>query len=153
MTEEFEFTVPAYNRGVVIRLLQHYLDIRLSLIDRMPTPTKPLYTNAKHTFHERPLGATKESGWPFMGKPHAQPHIDGKKKARMIEDMHCATMDLEQALARLKPDEYQLIADYYIYGSGTLDELAEARGLLSKGRLHDRIMRIVAKLVRYMNGR
>jgi hypothetical protein len=151
VTETFEFEVPVYSKGIVIRLLQRYLDIRLSLIDRMPKQDKAIYSSQQHQYREKPLGASANTGWPFMQKPNAQPRMDGKRKARMMEDLHCATIDLENALLTLTPDEYKLIAEYYIYGSVTLDELAEARGLTSKGRLHDRIMRIVAKLVRRMN--
>lgn len=153
MTDEaFEFEVPAYSKGTVIRLLEHYLDIRLSILDRMPTPTKPLYSNnERHTFREKPLGSSGNSPWPFMSRPHATKKVDGKKRARMMEDLHCATLDLENALATLDKDEYDLVADYYIYGSGTLEDLAAARGLLSKGRLHDKLQRIVSKLVRRMN--
>jgi hypothetical protein len=86
-----------------------------------------------------------------MTKPHAMQRVDGKKRARMLEDLHCATMDLEAALQQLSDDEFKLLADYYIYGNGTLDELAQARGLLSKGRLQEKIQRLVRKLVRYMN--
>jgi hypothetical protein len=87
-----------------------------------------------------------------MTKPHASTVQDGKKRARMMEDLHCASLDLEDALNQLSDEDYKLVADYYIFGNGTIEELAAARGLASKGRLQERIQRIVRRIVRYMNG-
>jgi hypothetical protein len=148
---DFQFDVSVYDQNTVIKLLQNYMDIRSTLIDRMPKNLKPVYTSAKQTYRERPRGSSASTPWPFMTKSHAQPHIDGKKRARMQEELHVCAIDLEEALKRLKDDEFKLIADYYIIGGTTIEAVAESRGLLSKGRLQERIQRIVAKLVRYMN--
>lgn len=150
---QFTFEVPEYNQAIVTRLLINYIDIRISLLDRMPKPNRPLYsTTKKLSYRERPLGSSTTTPWPFMTKARAASPIDGKKRARMMEDLHVATIDLENALKTLTNDEYRLIADYYIYGNGTLEELATARGLASKGRFHERLQRIVKKLVKRMNG-
>ena len=117
----------------------------------MPQPTKPLYSNPTYTYDEKPLGASPATPWPFMAKPRAQQLVDGKKRARMMEDLHCAALDLEAALQDLSDADFALIADYYIIGNGTIEELAHARGLSSKGRLQERIQRIVRRLVRTMN--
>lgn len=121
------------------------------MIDRMPEPTKPLYLKDVYTYSEKPLGASSATPWPFMSRPRAQQITDGKKRARMMEDLHVATLDLEHALNKLSDDDYRLIADYYLFGNGTLEQLATERGLASKGRLHERIQRIVARITRIMN--
>jgi RNA polymerase sigma factor (sigma-70 family) len=150
--ENFEFQMPEYSQGTVIRLLNMYLDIRMALIDRMPNPSKPLYSvKQNHGFREKPLGSSAALPWPFMTKPHATSHTDGKKRARMMEDLHAAAIDLEQALKGLSDDEHQMILDYYVFGGMTIEELAQARGLASKGRLQERLQRIIKKLTRYMN--
>jgi hypothetical protein len=151
VSERFDFEVPVYSQKVVIRLLDNYVKIRSTMIDRMPEPRKPIYLKDRYTYQEKPLGASAATPWPFMTRPRAQQITDGKKRARMMEDLHVATLDLECALNRLSDDDYHLIADYYLFGNGTLDELATARGLASKGRLHERIQRIVQRLVRSMN--
>lgn len=152
-TQGFNFEVPEYTQSSVIKLLQNYLDIRGSLLDRMPKPSKVLYSAKKnHEFREKPFGSSAALPWPFMTKHHAPSHTDGKKRARMMEDLHCATLDLEDALNSLSDEELGLIADYYIIGSMTMEDLAESRGLASKGRLQERLQRIVRKLTRRMNG-
>lgn len=150
-SNSFEFEVPSYSQKIVIRLLTNYVDIRSQMIDRMPQPTRQLYRTPKYTYDEKPLGASSSTPWPFMAKPRAQQIVDGKKRARMMEDLHVATLDLENALNTLSDADYQLIADYYLFGNGTIDQLATARGLRSKGRLHERIQRVVRRLVRVMN--
>lgn len=147
----FEFQVPSYSQKIVIRLLDNYLKIRASMIDRMPQPSKPIYSTPKYSYDQKPLGASALTPWPFMTKPRAQQIVDGKKRARMMEDLHCAALDLECALNQLSDEDYYLIADYYLFGNGTIEELAHARGLASKGRLQERIQRIVARLVKLMN--
>lgn len=153
MTEQnFEFEVPAYTQGTVIRLLTNYVEIRSTLVDHMPKPIKPLYTTtAKYFFREKPFGSSSSTPWPFMTKGHAQSRSDGKKKARMTQDLHVCTIDLEEGLKTLTDEEYKLLADYYIFGEGTIQSLAEARGLLSRGRLQEKIQRTIKKLVRIMN--
>lgn len=152
--QEFNFEVPEYSRRSVITLLQNYLDIRSTLIDRMPNAAAPVYSAKKnHEFREKPFGASKALPWPFMTKHHAPMRVDGKKRARMMEDLHCATLDLERALATLSSEEYSLIREYYIVGAMTMEDLAASRGLASKGRLQERLQRIVNKLVRHMNNK
>lgn len=154
MTDEetFKFEVPEYTQASVVKLLKNYLDIRIAITDRMPTPCTPLYTNTSpHLFRERPMGSSVSQPWPFMSKPRAASYVDGKKRARMMEDLHVAALDIEKALNRLSDEDYYLIADYFIFGNGTIEELAAARGLASKGRLQERIQRIVRRLVRYLN--
>lgn len=152
-SEAFHFQVPSYSQKTVIRLLDNYVQIRSTMIDRMPQPSKPIYRVPKYTYAEnlKPLGASAATPWPFMAKPRASQIVDGKKKARMMEDLHCATLDLECALNKLSDDDYALIADYYLFSNGTIEELARARGLSSKGRLQERIQRIVMRLVKSMN--
>ena len=150
--ETFRFEVPEYTQGIVIKLLQNYVDIRGTVLDRMPKPSKPLYTSsAKYLFREKPFGASSEQEWPFMSKQRAPTYTDGKRRARMMEDLHVASLDLECALNQLTKEEFDLLADYYILGNGTIEELAHARGLASKGRLQERIQRIVRKVVRILN--
>lgn len=149
---EFNFEVPEYSQRSVITLLQNYLDVRSTLVDRMPTPKVPLYTPKKnHEFREKPFGASAALPWPFMTKHHAPVRTDGKKRARMMEDLHCAVLDLESALATLSVEDFGLVRDYYIVGAMTMEDLAQSRGLASKGRLQERLQRIVSRLVRVMN--
>lgn len=86
-----------------------------------------------------------------MTKAHAASYTDGKKRARMMEDLHCAVLDLECALNQLEQEEFNLIADYYILGDTTIEKMAQARGLASKGRLHEKMQRVIRKLVRILN--
>lgn len=149
---EFKFEVPEYSQRSVITLLQNYMDIRSTLIDRMPNPRVPLYAPRKnHEFREKPFGSSGALPWPFMTKNHTPVRTDGKKRARMMEDLHCATIDLERALSQLNDEDFGLVRDYYIVGAMTMEDLAQSRGLASKGRLQERLQRIVSRLVRYMN--
>lgn len=151
MTDSFQFEVPPYTTKVVERLMINYADIRSTLIDRMPKTSKTIYSSAKYVHREKPLGASASTPWPIMSRSVASPHTDGKLKANMMEDLHISSIDLENALKKLTKEEYDLVADYYIFGNGTIEELAQARGLSSKGRLQERIQRVVRKLVRIMN--
>lgn len=151
--ESFEFETPAYTRGSVIRMLMHYGDMRASVLGGQGTPMKTIYKQSvKYTFAERPLGASSSYPWPFMHKPHAQSSPNGKKRARMSEDVMCALIDLEDALDRLHERDFHLIYEYYILGGITLDELAARNGLKSRGRLHERLQRIVKRMTNTMNG-
>jgi len=151
---DFSFELPAYSQPTVIRLLRNYMQIRMRLIDGMPVRPAPLYTTSSehHSKRERPLGAVAGQAFPFMERPKAQPSIDGKKKARMIEELHVAAIDLEEALEKLSPDDYDLTLKYFILQTHNLDELCAERHLSSKGGMQERLQRIVKRLVRTMNG-
>lgn len=148
----FEFEVPEYSVHVVARLLENYVQIKTTLNDRMPTPSAPLYkTTGTLSYQEKPLGAGKTTPWPFMTRPRAQQVPDGKKRARMSEDLHAAVLDLECAFQHLGTTDQQLLLQYYVIGGITLDELAAHLGLRSRGRLYERLQRIIGKLTRIMN--
>lgn len=152
MNESFEFVVPTYSRGLVVRLLIHYADMKGTVSGGLGQPMKTAYKQTvKYTYAEKPLGASASFPWPFMHKSHVQSPPNGKNRARMSEEILCALIDVEDALNSLGDDDFSLIYDYYILGGITLDELAAKRGLKSRGRLHERLQRIVLRMVDHMN--
>lgn len=153
MNDGFQFEVPEYSPGLVIRLLTHYADMRGTVTGGLGTPMKTTYKQTvKYTFSEKPLGASTSFPWPFTHKPHVQDKPNGKKRAMMAEEISVALIDVEDALQKLGDDDFSLIYEYYILGGITLDELAAKRGLKSRGRLHERIQRIIMRMVKSMNG-
>lgn len=153
MSNSFEFRIDEYQRGLVIRLLENYVDMRGTVLGGVGKPMKTTYKQTvKYTFAERPLGASGAFPWPFMHKAHAQSPPNGRQRAQMSEEVMCALIDIEDALNDLGDEDFRLIFEYYIVGGKTLDELAAERGLKSRGRLHERIQRIIKRMVKHMNG-
>lgn len=149
----FNFELPEYTPGLVVRLLTHYADMRGTVTGGVGNPMKTTYKQTvKYTFAEKPLGASSSFPWPFMHKPYAQQQPNGKKRALMSEEISVALIDVEDALQTLSDDDFNLIYQYYILGGITLDELAARNGLRSRGRLHERIQRIIMRMVKHMNG-
>jgi hypothetical protein len=127
-------TEPAYTVGRLEKLLSNYLDIRATLNGR----TQQLHdTNAIEEEHARP----------FSNRSHAKAPQNGKGRARMLEDLHVSVIDIEEALPRLAPDDQQLIIEYHILHSKTLDELCGERGSTSRGSMQRRVQRSVSRLV------
>lgn len=152
---EFNFEIKEYNNQTVIRLMNNYINIRMRLLDGMPTRPTPLYTSGpkdQKKKKEQPLGSNSGQSWPFMEKPKAQPNIDGKKKARMIEELHVSAIDLEEALAKLHEGDLDLVLKYYVYQTHNLDDLCNERNLTSKGGMQERLQRVIKKIVKHMNG-
>jgi hypothetical protein len=148
----FRFQIDEYRRGLVVRLLENYVDMRGTVLGGLGKPMKTTYKQTvKYTYDEKPLGASDYTPWPFMHKPHAQSPPNGRQRASMYEEMECALIDIEDALNALGDEDFKLVFDYYIVGGRTLDQLAAERGLTSRGRLYERIQRIVKRMVKHMN--
>jgi hypothetical protein len=99
---------------------------------------------------ERPFGMTDRQPWPFRDTPHAKPPRDGKAKARTMEDLHCAVLDIEEGLRHMHPQDVDLLMKYHILQTHTLDELVAECKLASKGSMQQRLFRIVQRLTREM---
>jgi hypothetical protein len=148
-----------YTLGVTERLLRNFLDIRETLLGRAqpiaPNPT--VLTPPVRMPGRIPLGqtATSTRPWPFIGKGHARPARDGKMRARQMEDLHCAVIDIEMALNartsdgdyRISHDDFFFLTEYYIYQNYTLDELCALRKTTSRGSMQRRCQRAVQRLV------
>lgn len=150
--EHFNFKIPEYKPGTVIRLMQNYMSIRIRLLDRTRTNPDMLYiTPREKTEKEVPLGSTSSQSWPFMERSISKGPLDGKKRAMMEEELHVAAIDLEEALKKLGDDDFDLAVKYFILQTHTLDELCKYMGLSSKGGLQERLQRIVKRIARHMN--
>lgn len=148
-----------YTIGLTERLLRNLLDIEATLHGRgqhataNPTTLTPPNRRADRV----PLGQGRYDArpWPFMGKGHAKAPRDGKARARQMEDLHCALIDVTSALVavdrhgnyRISDDDYWLLCEYYIFQNYTLDELCAQRGTLSKGSMQRRCQRAIGRLV------
>lgn len=140
--------MPTYTAPMVEKLLRNYLDIRYTLEGRgqILPDTYAVRTAARNT-DDVPLGQTaRGQPWPFMEKARAKAPMDGKRRARLIEELHVACIDIEDALRKLTDDDLELLYDYHIFQNKTLDELVAARGVTSRGSMQKRIYRAVQRL-------
>jgi hypothetical protein len=144
-----------YTASQVERTLKNYLAVKSFLAGNVQQlhdatlPTRKKQLEPK----ERPLGYSEQEAWPFHEARHARPPRDGKAKARSIEDLHCAILDIEDALSRLPDDDLALVYRYHIFQTHTLDELVAEIGLSSKGSMQRRMYRIVKKMARDLERR
>lgn len=143
-----------YTPKLVERLLRAYPTIRSSLTGgrtievRNDAPvTRPrLSENAR-----MPLGRTQANPvWPFMTKQHASPPMDGKRKARQAEELHCAVLDIEMAFPRLSDDDQWILYHYLIVQSHELQDIARKFHLQGISGARMRVFRAVLRLTRYM---
>ncbi len=121
----------AYTPTMVERICRNFLDIRCTL-DARGQQLPDLYT----------IGPKKE------GTRHARQITDGKAKARQIEELHVATLDIIDGLQRLSEEDADLIIRYHILQNITLDELAKERGTVSRGSMQRRIFRSIQRLTK-----
>ena len=142
-----------YTVALVERLLRNYLDIRYTLEGRGQQLPDTYATFPKRvTRTEQPLGMTAHgTPWPFMEPLHAKAPTDGKRKARLLEELHCSIIDIETALPHMSDDDLELIYQYHVLQTHTLDELAKERRLTSRGSMHQRVYRAVERLTRVLN--
>lgn len=140
-----------YTAKLVERLLRSYLDILCTLEGNTQNLHDTFVTKRKRTSAIRPFGDNSNQPWPFMEPLHAKPPMDGKTKARFLEDLHCAALDIEAAFPRLADDDKELLLKYHITQSHTLDELMKERNVTSRGSMHQRIFRSVQRLTYLMN--
>lgn len=148
-----------YTVSLVERLLRSYLDINETLRGRAQQGMESVYTTPVIDFTDKryvPLGMSKSNPtWPFLEKRHARAPRDGKTRARRIEDLHCAVLDIESALNardhfgnhRITDDDFFLITRYYIMQLYTLEELCVMRNVASRGSMQRRCQRAVSRLV------
>ncbi len=145
-----------YTVGIVERLLRNYLDIR-SYLEGKGQLLPDTYTvkPAPRTNKERmPLGQTALSQpWPFMEAPRARAPMDGKARARTIQDLHVSCLDIEEALKKLHDDDVELLLKYHILQTHTLDQLVVERQVTSRGSMQRRVRRAVERLVRELEAR
>lgn len=155
-----------YSVGQVERLLRSYLSIRNVILGNAPQQgaDNPYLTGrtAPVPDHRRPLGMGPMEGrpWPMMEPRHARKVRDGKAQARAREDLHCAVIDIETALAATDRDgvpllsrtDRWLLVEYFIYGNYTLDELCALLGTVSRGSMQRRCQRALERLVAVMDG-
>jgi hypothetical protein len=130
-----------YTPRFVERLLKSYLDI-----------VSTLEGKGQEIIEAPPVQSRDflEQSSSFVREIHARSKIDGKGKARQIEDLHCAILDLEKHLPTLHKDDQELIIRYHIRQDLTLEELAAERRVASKGSMQKRIYRAVSRLARKM---
>ena len=140
MAEETKEEV-TYTPRFVERLLKSYLDIVSTLegkgqeiIEAAPAQSRDFL----------------EKSDSFVREIHARTKVDGKGKARDLEDLHCAILDLEKHLPTMHRDDQELIIRYHIRQDLTLEELAAERRVASKGSMQKRIYRAVSRLARKM---
>lgn len=148
-----------YTVSLVERLLRSYLDISETLRGRAQQGMESVFTAPPIDFSDQryiPLGMTKSNpNWPFREKRHARSPRDGKGRARRVEDLHCAIIDIEAALNakteegehRIGDDDFFIITHYYIMQNYTLEELCAMRGVASRGSMQRRCQRAVTRLV------
>lgn len=148
-----------YTVSLVERLLRSYLDINETLMGRAQQGMESQYITPEIDFSDKryvPLGMTKSNPtWPFRDKRHARSPRDGKARARRMEDLHCAVLDIETALNardesgrhRITDDDFFIITQFYILQMYTLEELCLLRNVTSRGSMQRRCQRAVARLV------
>jgi hypothetical protein len=141
-----------YTVSHVERVLRRYLDIRCALEGSSQQLLDLYVTQGKKSKQApQPLGQTKTGQpWPFMEPQHAKPPMDGKAKARLMEDLHVSVLDIDEAFPKLSDDDQYLILEYHIKQSKTLDEFMAERKVTSRGSMQRRIARSVQRLTRYM---
>lgn len=140
LEQENEETI-TYTPRLVERILRSYLDIVYTLegkgqqlFDRSSSKTRDYF----------------EISDSFVRETHARPVPHGKEKARAIEDLHCAVLDIERWLPTLHRDDQELLIRYHIRQDVTLEELAAERKVTSRGSMQKRIYRAVQRLARTM---
>lgn len=142
-----------YTARSVERLLRNYLDIICTLegnCQQVPD-TYTIHKKPPRNMARQPLGQTTTGDpWPFMETKHARVPTDGKTKARFLEELHCAAIDIETHFHALSSDDKNLILKYHILQSHRLDELMQEYGLSSRGSMQQRISRAVQRLVNLM---
>jgi hypothetical protein len=135
-----------YTQASVETLLKTYLDIRLLLIDRSFVSTDIIYLIPPQEYKEMALGGHNI----FGVKSRAQPVMDGKRTSRAMEELHCASIDLEEGLKQLRDDDYYTVLHYYLFRDKTLDEIAVDLGLLDRRVAHNKATRALKKLTKIM---
>ena len=142
-----------YTVGLVEKMLRSYLDIKYTLEGKGQQLPDTYATFPKNSNKiEQPLGMTRTgSPWPFMEPRHAKVPTDGKQKARFLEELHCATIDIEEAFKEVTDDDLELLYKYHVFQTHTLDELAYERNVKSRGSMRQRVLRAVERLTRVLN--
>lgn len=144
----------SYSVKAVERLLRNYVDFRHNLLDggsgqaltESIEPAAPAVATLSHT-NLRPLGwSENDPRWPFMEPRHARTRIDGKQKAKAMQEIHVSVLDLEAGLKRLTDDDLEIVYKYHLFQTRTLDELCIERGVRSRGSMSRRIERAVNRL-------
>lgn len=123
----------AYTTTLVGRLLRNYHTIIATLNTR--SQQLPTHYIEKRDFNRDPFATA-----------HARTPVDGKARARQIEELHVSILDLEGAFPRLSTDDQELLVKYYIHGE-TLDELCKERHVTSRGSMQRRIQRALQRYV------
>lgn len=129
------------------RYLRSYLDIVCTLEGNCQKVPDTLTVQHHVTYRERPFGQRNEA-WPLMEPKRARTPNDGKARARFLEDLHCAKIDIEQAFPRLTRDDQNIILKYFILQTHVLDELMQEYGTTSRGSMQRRAQRAVERLLR-----
>jgi len=123
----------AYTPAQVERILRNFLDIRATLEARGQQLPDLYITGPKRE-----------------GTRHARMTTDGKAKARLMEELHVATIDILDGLHRVSHDDAYLLINYYILGNSTLDDFVRERKMHSRGSMQRRIARAVQRLTRVL---
>ena len=155
------YTVP-----IVERILHSYLDIVLLLEGGSTTIDNPFIVQQHARVGELPLGQRPtDAPWPFREHRHARRTYDGKARGRSMEELHCAVLDIEEAMEYLRwlsnhhdnevtrqqaAEDFYLIYMYHILHYYTLDELAAQRNVKSRGSMQLRLSRAVKRLTRIL---
>jgi len=142
---------PVYTPRFVEKILKNLMDIRYTLTGKsFELPDTYAVSVQRHYQEGRvPFGMTPSSQpWPFMEHKRATTKTDGKANARLMEELHVAALDIEDAVSKLTEDDQKIVFMYYIYQTHTLDELAVSLGLRSRGSTQQRVQRIVNKITR-----
>jgi hypothetical protein len=153
MTDTREYR--AYSPRQVERLLQNYLSFRSSQITPSASSNESQveYWTYVTPGHERPLGYTpKQSPYPFMVPKNASSPINGKQKARQLEDIVVSMCDLEESLPSLSDDYLELIYKHYLFQSHTIQDLCTEQNTTSRGSMRNKCFRALRALTSHMNG-
>lgn len=137
---EEEITI-TYSPRYVERLLRSYLDIVSTLEGRGQQIIETPQTQTRDYM---------EQADSFVREIHARGVMNGKERAREIEELHCAILDIEKHLPTLHRDDQELIIRYHVRQDLTLEELAAERRVTSRGSMQKRIYRAVSRLARKM---
>lgn len=132
-----------YTARQVWRLLENYTNIK-----SLAYPQATRMGAADHFITPRSTHGDNAS----TVKSYSAVTRDGATATRRKEDLTCAALDLEAALATLGAGDYDLIRRYFIDETDTTDSLALSLGYTSPGGPWNRMNRICGKLARRMNG-
>lgn len=133
----------SYTPAQVERLLKNYLTIR-SMLDGSP---RPPMVQMLVTEQEEPV----EDRGPFS-KPHrARGVIDGKARARAVEELHVSALDLEIGMQRMPTREANVLLHYFVMETHTLEDLCADWNVHSRASMHKIVKRIVRRLTEVMN--